>query len=146
MFKQCQQHLCRFSLSTLPRSLGASPFSYSCFLSLSLSLSLPLSPSLLFTEYSCLSFQASHLLTPTSVSLIPIKNAPFTLSSTSLFCSLLFSLFLYFPLGVMYMCNYYYRRTRDAAPRTNSPGSCRQDGSIRVQYVPSLPHGLTLGI
>jgi len=133
-----------FHSPSLSRGISLLLLVLSLSLSLSLFLSLFLLPSL-FTEYSCLSFQASHLLL-TSVSLIPIKNAPSTLSSTSLFCSLLFSLFLYFPLGVMYMCNYYYRRTRDAAPHTNSPGSCRQDGSIRVQYVPSLPHGLTLGI
>lgn len=98
MFKQCQQHLCRFSLSSLPRSPGASPFSLSLLLFLPSSLPL-------YRVFLSLSFQASLLLTLVSVSLIPIKNVPSVLSPVPSY-SLSFSASL---LGwCIYMCNYYY--------------------------------------
>lgn len=104
MFKQCQQHLCRFSLSTLPPSAGASPFSRSCFLSLFLFL-LPSLPS--FLQDIPLSF-FSNL--PASFSLLHLSpSRPLRMSlPPSLPFPLILSLFLCFPLGVMYMCNYYY--------------------------------------
>ena len=125
MFKQCQQHLCRFSLSTLPHSPGASPSLFSrSRLSLSLSLSLlyfslslffllsSLPPSVPpFLQDIPLFFFSSILLSFHSynpVSLTLIRNIPpLSLSILPLSCSLLFFLFL-FSLGVMYMCNYYY--------------------------------------
>lgn len=106
MFKQCQQHLCRFSLSTLPPSAGAISL-LSFVLSLPVSLS-PSFPPFLFTGYSSLflfkppaSFSLLHLSPsrPLRMSLPPSLPFPLILS---------LSLFLCFPLGVMYMCNYYY--------------------------------------
>lgn len=144
MFKQCQQHLCRFSLSSLPRSPGAFLFSRSRFLFLSF-----LPSRLLFTGYSSSLFKPSRLLlTLISVSVTPIKNLSCSPFSLSVSCSLLFSLFLHFPLGVVYMCNYYYVVVIHATLRhvQTRLARVRQDGSIRVQYVPSLPHGLTLAI
>lgn len=67
MFKQCQQHLCRFSLSSLPRSPGTSaPLLYiSVSLCLSLSLSFFLVP-----FHSCSPLIPSFIL---SFSLLPLS-------------------------------------------------------------------------
>lgn len=83
---------------------GISLLSFMLSLPVSLSLFLPSLP--FYRIFLSLSFQTSRLLLAlTSVSLTPIKNVPSTLSSVP---SYSLSLFLCFPLGVMYMCNYYY--------------------------------------
>lgn len=110
MFKQCQQHLCRFSLSSLPRPPGVS-LSFPLFLSLSFPLSLflasssfssfPLSRSFSLQSMLSLFPQASiHLFltfTVLSFSLTPVTNIP---PAFSLLPSHSLSLFPCFPLGV----------------------------------------------
>lgn len=103
MFKQCQQHLCRFSLSSLPRSPGAFPFSRSRFLFSSF-LPFPSShPSALFTWYSSLFlFKPSSHLLPTLIFVsVPLRTVPSALSFSH---SLLFSLSLSLSASLLGWC------------------------------------------
>lgn len=132
------------SLLLSPSLLPAIPLFLSLFFALSL-FSIPLSS---FPKSPSFFFLLSRL--HFSLSRFCQKHP-----SRPLFRSLSFALCLsMFPSwDSVYMCNSIYIYTIMESLHTRCCATyifvwfvCRQNGSIRVQYVPSLPHGLTLGI
>jgi len=131
MFKQCQQHLCRFSFQFSRALPGHSPppLPRVLPLSLSLSLSLPLFRSV--RSVPSFDFPSSYSRVPVSRRLAFVKNIPLSVS---------------LPLFSRSACACVTtitrrRRTRDAAPRANSLGRVGRIVVFEYNMYPVYPAG-----